>query len=233
MFKVFVQFIYRLIKGRKLILDKTIDDCYLMQLMTTNAIALFRGLFFLHKKVMLGKSVVLRGRRYIKFGSGVSIADHVLLDGLGKEHLSIGNRTSIGRFGHIKVSGTLCDIGIGIQIGDDVGIGEFCHIGGAGGVVIGNDTIVGSYFSVHPENHIFDNIDIPIRLQGVTRQGIKIGSGCWIGAKVTILDGVVIGNNCVVAAGSVVRGNFPDACVIGGVPARILKKIGSCNSDAD
>lgn len=66
-------------------------------------------------------------------------------------------------------------------------------------------------------------MDIPIRKQGVNRKGIKIGSNCWIGAKVTILDGTIIGNGCIVAAGAVVRGQFPDNCVIGGVPAKILK----------
>ncbi len=46
---------------------------------------------------------------------------------------------------------------------------------------------------------------------------------CWIGAKVTILDGTIIGDNSVVAAGAVVRGQFPDNCVIGGIPAKIYQ----------
>ena len=63
-----------------------------------------------------------------------------------------------------------------------------------------------------------------IRLQGVKRTGIKIGKNCWIGAKVTILDGVTIGDGCIVAAGAVVNSSFPDNSVIGGVPARLLKQ---------
>lgn len=90
----------------------------------------------------------------------------------------------------------------GIRIGKNVGIGEFSHIGGAGGVSIGDDTIIGSYFSVHPEEHIYADPQRLIREQGVTHKGIEIGSGCWIGAKVTILDGAKIGNGCVVAAGA-------------------------------
>lgn len=81
---------------------------------------------------------------------------------------------------------------------------------------IGDDTIFGNYVSIHPENHNYHNTNIPIRLQGVNGVGVKIGKNCWIGAKVTILDGTIIGDNSVVAAGAVVRGQFPDNCVIGG-----------------
>ncbi len=47
----------------------------------------------------------------------------------------------------------------------------------------------------------------------------------WIGAKVTFIDGSSIGNNCVIAAGAIVTDNFPDNVLIGGVPAKIIKKI--------
>ena len=50
-----------------------------------------------------------------------------------------------------------------------------------------------------------------------------IGSNCWIGAKATILDGVHIGDGCIVAAGAVVTKSFPDNVIIGGVPAKIIK----------
>ena len=65
--------------------------------------------------------------------------------------------------------------------------------------------------------------DKPIRLQGATRKGIEIGNDCWIGSKVTILDGVKIGNHAIVAAGAVVNKNVPDYAIVGGVPAKILK----------
>lgn len=52
---------------------------------------------------------------------------------------------------------------------------------------------------------------------------MKIGNDCWIGAKATILDGTVIGNHCIVAAGAVVKGTYPDNVIIGGVPAKIIK----------
>ena len=52
---------------------------------------------------------------------------------------------------------------------------------------------------------------------------MRIGSDCWIGAKVTILDGTILEDGCIVAAGAVVKGHFPKYSVIGGVPARIIK----------
>ena len=93
----------------------------------------------------------------------------------------------------------------------------------AGGVEIGDNTIFGNYVSLHSENHNFANVETPIRCQGVNRKGIVIGEDCWIGAKVTILDGTKIGNGCIVAAGAVVRGEIPEYSIIGGIPAKVIK----------
>jgi len=54
---------------------------------------------------------------------------------------------------------------------------------------------------------------------------IKIGDGCWIGASVVILGGVKIGNGSVVAAGAVVINNIPKNTLVGGVPAKLIKKL--------
>ena len=53
--------------------------------------------------------------------------------------------------------------------------------------------------------------------------GISIGNDCWIGSNVIFLDGAVIGNGCVVAAGAVVRGSYGNNVVIGGIPAKKIK----------
>lgn len=54
---------------------------------------------------------------------------------------------------------------------------------------------------------------------------IEIGTGTWIGANSTILPGVRIGEGCVIAAGSMVNKDVPDNCLVGGVPAKIIKKL--------
>lgn len=60
-------------------------------------------------------------------------------------------------------------------------------------------------------------------MQGATRKGIEIGKDCWIGANATILDGVKIGDGCIVAAGAVVNRDVPSYTIVGGVPAKTIK----------
>jgi acetyltransferase-like isoleucine patch superfamily enzyme len=134
--------------------------------------------------------------------------------------ITIGDNVSIGSDSKVIVSTSLNNIGIGITIEDNVGIGEFAYLGGAGGLSIGSDCIIGQYFSCHPENHNFNDQTKLIREQGVTRKGITIHPNCWIGSKVTILDGVEIGANSVIAAGAVVTKSLPENSIIAGVPAK-------------
>ena len=72
--------------------------------------------------------------------------------------------------------------------------------------------------------HQYEDVTLPIRKQPSTTDEIIIGDGTWIGMNATILAGTHIGKNCVIAANSVVKGNYPDHCVIGGVPSKIIKK---------
>ena len=83
---------------------------------------------------------------------------------------------------------------------------------------------MGQYVSFHSQNHSFD-IKKNFKEQNVISKGIKIGSNVWIGAKVTILDGVIINDNSVIGAGSLVNNSFPSNVLIAGVPARIIKKL--------
>ena len=108
-------------------------------------------------------------------------------------------------------------------IGNNVSIGEFAYLGGGGGLEIGDECIIGQYLSCHPENHVSSDLTIAIRFQDVTRRGIKIGKNCWLGSKVTILDGVELGDGCIVAAGAVVNKSFPPNSIIGGLPAKLIK----------
>lgn len=209
---------------RKIFFDSGVSDRYLVSMFLSYMVSAARGLFVFYSVVFVGRCVQFRAKSKISLGRGVRIGDYVLIDALGKEGVHLGDRVSIGPYTRICVSGSLASLGRGVWIGDDSAIGDFSHIGGAGGVVIGRNTIAGSYMSIHPENHNYSDTNTLIRLQGVNRQGVQIGDNCWLGAKVTILDGAKIGNGCVVAAGAVVRGRFPDDVIIGGVPAKILKK---------
>ncbi len=153
----------------------------------------------------------------------LSIDRHCYIDALSVEGIYFGNNVSIGKNTTIECSGSLKSLGKGLTIGNNVGLGTHGFWGCAGGIEIGDNTIFGNYVSLHSENHNFTQRDMLIRLQGVNRKGIKIGKDCWIGAKATILDGTDLGDGCIVAAGSVVRGTIPPYSIIGGVPAKIIK----------
>jgi acetyltransferase-like isoleucine patch superfamily enzyme len=171
---------------------------------------------------MLGAGVRFQHLGRIRFGKWLKAGDFVRFSGLGTGGLTLGDSVSIGAFSQVIVSTSLAEPGQYIRLGHRVGIGEFAYLGGGGGLSIGDDCIIGQYFSCHPENHLHGQPDELIRLQGVVRQGISIGPNCWIGSKVTVLDGVVIGAGCVVAAGAVVTRSVPAGSVVAGVPARIL-----------
>ena len=190
----------------------------------TMALGFVRGLLLARRRVVLEPGARIVAPQRLRVAGGlVRLGPYSRVDCTSRKGIELGQSFKLGAFSQMIASGTLADLGEGIVIGDNVGIGEFAYLGGAGGLQIGSDVIVGQYFSTHPENHVFSNPDVPIREQGVTREGIHIGSDCWIGAKVTILDGVTLGRGCVVAAGSVVNRSFPDYSIIGGVPARVLK----------
>ena len=217
-----INFLVKAVKGRSMQVDTSVPSGYLLSLMFGKALMLLRGLLKTRRSIFLGRKVQVSGARQLFSGKGVEIGDFSIVDCLSQEGLSIGSGSKIGAFSIIKVSGSLSALGLGIHIGKNVGIGDFAHIGGAGGVNIGDDTIAGSNLSIHPENHNFADLESPIRLQGVSHQGISIGKNCWLGAKVTFLDGSSVGDGCVVAAGAVVNKVFGDNLIIGGVPARVI-----------
>ena len=210
--------------------DPQLSDYHLIFFVFQKGISFIRGLRILFvgklpKLLFLGRSVRLLYQSKIILGRNITLHEGVLISALCNDVVSLGSNVNIGAYSRIVAATSFNNLGKYIYIGDNVGIGEFSYLGGGGGLCIGDDTIIGQYFSAHPENHIFLDKNILIRKQGVTRQGIKIGRNCWIGSKVTILDGVTIGNNCVIAAGAVVTRSFKDNLVIGGVPAIKIKEL--------
>ena len=208
--------------------DDALNSAALIQFIWIQAGYLFRGfkvLFLLRKPkgMLLGKGVSFFNISKIHYGKFLRLGNQVYVSALSKNGIRFGDNVSIGAFSRVIVSTSLNDIGDQIVIGNNVGIGEFAYLGGAGGLQIGDECIVGQYLSCHPENHNYEDVSISIRHQGVSRKGIKIGANCWIGSKVTILDGVTLGDGCIIAAGSVVTKSFPENSIIGGVPAKLLK----------
>jgi acetyltransferase-like isoleucine patch superfamily enzyme len=95
-----------------------------------------------------------------------------------------------------------------------------------GGIIIEDDVLIGNSCHIYTNNHIFENSNIPISEQGYKIfNDIHISKGAWIGSSSIILPGVQIGINSVVAAGSVVTKNVPAHSLVGGNPARIIRKL--------
>ena len=122
-----------------------------------------------------------------------------------------------------------------IDIGDNVVIrpGTFLFaspVAGGGGIIIEPDVLIGSCVHFYTNNHEFADVKKPIIAQGhmppKPSDTIVVRRGCWIGANVTILRGVEIGENSVVGAGSVVTQSVPPRVVAVGNPARIIREIG-------
>jgi acetyltransferase-like isoleucine patch superfamily enzyme len=112
-----------------------------------------------------------------------------------------------------------------ISVGDNVFINHDCIIDATyAPVSIGNDVLIAYHVSLITSGHHFADTAQLIRTQGSSGQPIKIEDDVWIGAHVIILAGVTIGRGSVVAAGSVVTKDIEPYSVVGGVPAKLIKK---------
>lgn len=214
------------IKGEPFSLDENIPIGYLFSFFAWKAWCLIVGMWKLRRirNCFVHPLSKIKCFSKIRMGKNLNIDRDCYIDALSINGIQLGDNVSVGKNTTIECSGTLKDLGKGLNVGDNVGLGTHGFFGCAGGIEIGDNTIFGNYVSMHSENHNFLDHSQPIRLQGVNRKGIKIGNDCWIGAKVTILDGTIIGNGCIVAAGAVVCGHFPENVIIGGVPAKIIKQ---------
>lgn len=174
--------------------------------------------------LFLSGRATIKARSKFKVGRSVSIARGCYIDALSEKGIWFGNNVAVGRNTRIEGTGNLQLLGKGMRVGDNVGLGYDSFYGCSGGIEIGDDTIIGNYVSFHSENHVFDSLHIPIRLQGVSHKGIRIGKNCWIGAKVTILDGAIVEDGCIIAAGAVVKaGLYAANNIYGGVPAKLIR----------
>lgn len=151
-----------------------------------------------------------------------AIGEGSLIDASGHRGVRLGRGAKLGRRVIVTTS-QLSKRGVGLVLGDFTGIGDYAHIGCSGGVTFGSNVIAGPYLTCHSQEHITTDLNTPIRHQGTREEEVIVGDNVWIGARVTILSGARVGDGCIIAAGSVVRGDFPPGSVLGGVPARVLK----------
>ena len=113
------------------------------------------------------------------------------------------------------------DYGRNIKLGRHVFINAGCCFQDQGGIEIGDNVQIGHQTVIATLNHDL-NAD---KRWNMIPAPVKIGNNVWIGSHTTILAGVTIGDNSVVAAGAVVTKDVPSNVVVGGVPAKIIKEI--------
>lgn len=168
-----------------------------------------------HGMFLVGKSVAISHCNNIKCGKNVKFEDYSEIHGLCKEGLNFGDYVTISRGVMIRPSSYYGgDLGVGLSIGERSSIGPYGYIGCSGKISIGKNVMLGPKCSLFAENHVFSDIDICIKEQGVKQKGITIEDDCWIGSNVTILDGVTIGKGCVIGAGALITKDVPAKSVV-------------------
>ena len=146
----------------------------------------------------LGKPLYIEGKRRICVGNRTRIFPGLRMEALGNGSIIIGSNTVIEQNVHI------ISMDSELSIGDDV-------------------TLAPNVFITNV-NHNYHAIDKSVMEQGYSKKKTVIGDGCFIGYGTAIQAGTVLGKHCIVGSNSVVKGDFPDNCVIVGAPARIIRR---------
>lgn len=178
---------------------------------------------------------------YVKTGQALSTPEiHKLMDDMSNEARRITFRLNTAYYNPDEVRAMLSelfgytvpqtlrvfppfytDFGKNIHVGENVFINACCHFQDHGGVTLGDGCQIGHNVVFATLNH-----DIaPERRANTYPAPIVLGKNVWIGSNSTILQGVTIGDNAIVAAGAVVTKDVPANTIVGGVPAKIIKQI--------
>ena len=145
----------------------------------------------------------------------------------GRKHFRIGGRTVIKQDFHgeaiTRYAGRTYEPTI--QIGDDVYIGRHAFLTAINRITIGDGCVLSDYVYITDEMHGSDP-DAGLRMQQpLSSKGpVVLGAGCFVGFRVAIMPGVTLGEHCLVGANSTVTRSFPAYSMIGGSPARLLKR---------
>lgn len=175
--------------------------------------------------VAIGKNVKVLGRKKnLVIGKNVKIEDGVFLQSVSENGILLGDNVTICQNSIIRPSGFYGGkLGWGLVMGHHSSIGAASYIGCSGKIEIGNNVMIGPHCTMIAENHNYTDNSMDMIKQGVTNLGIQVKDNVWIGANVTILDGVVIETGCILAAGAVVTKSTEPNGIYAGIPAKKVK----------
>jgi maltose O-acetyltransferase len=119
--------------------------------------------------------------------------------------------------------GATFGMGASIRIGDNSGIGYKCQV--PNDIQIGENVMMAPEVIIFSQNHNFIRTDIPMIFQGLqNKRKVIIEDDVWIGRRVIINPGIKVGKGSIIAAGAVVTKDVPEFSILGGVPAKLIKK---------
>ncbi len=172
------------------------------------------------RNVFFGVDITLRHPHKIRIGADVVVDDGCVLDAKGTSNagITIGDGVFLGRQTSINTK----DGDIVLENG--VNIGAFCMVFSASHVRVGANTLIAAYTYLVGGGHDITSTGKAIVDQDRPSVGITVGPNGWIGAGVSILDGVTVGHDVVIGANSVVNRDVADDAVVAGSPA-VVKRI--------
>lgn len=146
-----------------------------------------------------------------------------------------GGRLSIGDGTYRLGPGIVVSASHGgtVRIGEFVTLRRLLTIHARQRVEIGDHSRIGEMVTIRDHNHYSELPDAPGSKKGFHCAPVIIGRNVWIGVKATITPGVTIGDHAIVGANAVVTRDVPPACVVAGVPARIVRRLGVAQAEAD
>lgn len=164
----------------------------------------------------------LYGRKFAAFGRRCNI---LFPEGIeGAQNIHLGSDLVVGSRSYLAARPIQNGDQVELKISDGVRIGRFNHIYATNRIEIGRRVMTANNVYIADNTHQFQDPSTPIFEQPLEQLGeVVIGEGTWIGHGACII-GAKIGRNCVVGAGSVVRSDIPDYCVVVGAPSRIVKR---------
>lgn len=170
-----------------------------------------RGVFF-------GRSLTVRCPGRIHLGDNVLVDDLVVLDAKGTgSRIDVGDGVLIGRGSILSCSDAT------ISLGNHVSIGPFSHFASKSSILIGSNVGIGSDVHVIAGGYAATDPGRPVILQERVSKGITIEDAVWVGVGARILDGVTIGRNSIIGAGSVVTKDVAPFSVFLGNPGRVVQ----------